>query len=164
MATSNTLGLPPKFATIPLVSSSLALFYAVVEYTVFEPFLQSAKSDPRTTNRALRLWWSNYLPYGFCTIFSVPLPSAAAGLYALQHLPRESFHFSLYAAGAAFSLGHFLFVPPVAKTILSMCDEEVEKKRKTTDYLRKWLRLHAWRTVLMDTPALVRFAWLVFGS
>ena len=164
MATSNTLGLPTNFATIPLISSSLTLFYAVVEGTIFEPFLQSAKSDPKATNRTLRLWWTNYTPYGVCTIFGVTIPSAAAGLYALQKLDRESPQFMGYAAGAAFSLGHFLFVPPIAKTIQAICDENVEKKGETVLYLRKWLRLHAWRTALMDIPALACFAWLAFAS
>ncbi len=164
MATSNALGLRPNFATIPLISSSLALFYAVVEGTIFAPFLRSAETDPTSTNRTLRLWWTHYLPYGLCTIFGVTLPSAATALYALRKLPRESPKFGLYAAGAAFSLGHFLFVPPISKTITAMCSEDVERQGETTKNLNKWLRLHAWRTVLMDIPSFVCFAWLAFGS
>ena len=164
MATSNILGLRPNFATIPLISSSLALFYAFVEVTIFIPFLQSAQTDPKIANRALRLWWTNYIPYGLCTIFSVVLPGAVAGVYALRHLPRSSLDFTLCGAGAVFSLGHFLFVPPVSKTITAMCDEKVEQRGETVMYQRKWLRLHAWRILFMDVPAVVCFGLLASGT
>jgi len=157
------LGLHQTFSVMPLVSSSLCLFYAAVETTIFVPFLRSAKTDPSATNRVVRLWWDNFLKYGLYTIFSVTLPTTAAALYALLKLPLTTSEYNLFVAGAAFSLGHFAFVPAIANTIQQICDEEEEKKGRTMTHLRGWLRIHAWRTFLADIPSFLCFAYLAFG-
>jgi hypothetical protein len=48
--------------------------------------------------------------------------------------------------------------------INSLCDEKVEQKGETMKYLRKWLRVHAWRSAFADIPALLSYVWLVFGT
>jgi len=60
------------------------------------------------------------------------------------------------------SMGHFLFGYKIAKVIEKICDEEVERKGETIEWLELWLRIHAWRTVLTDSPAVALFAWAVF--
>jgi len=163
MATS-TLGLRPSPATIPLISTSLTVFYAIVETTIFIPFLRSAEEDLPATSGTVRRWWTHYLPAGLATIFSVTVPTIVSGLYALRSYPRGSLHWKLSAAGAAFAAGHFLFVPTIAKVIEKASQEEEEKKGETINWLRRWLNIHAWRTFSTDVPALACFAWIVFGS
>lgn len=162
MATTQ-LGLHPSFAVIPLISQSLTVFYAWCEATVFVPFLRAAETDNAATQRVTRLWWNNYLPYGLVTIFGVTLPGIGAGIYAARQLPSDSLEWKLYAAGAAFSAGHFLWGPTIKKVIEDVCDEKVEAKGETMKYVRLWLRHHALRTFAADLPALACFAYLVFG-
>jgi hypothetical protein len=69
-----------------------------------------------------------------------------------------------YAAGATFSAGHFLAVPFIGPVIDGLRDEEVEKKGQTMETLRKWLRIHAWRSFCADLPALLCYIWLVFAT
>ena len=162
MATTQ-LGLHPAFAVIPLISQSLTVFYAVVEPTVFVPFLRAAETDPAAAQRVTRLWWTNYLTFGLTTIFSVTLPAIIAGIYAARQLDSNSLEWKLYTAGAAFGAGHFLAVPAMSKVINNVCDEEIEKKNETMENLRQWLRIHAVRTFAADLPSLLCFAYLVFG-
>lgn len=49
------LGLHPSFAVVPLVSQALAVFYALVEPTIFVPFLRAAGTDQAATQRVVRL-------------------------------------------------------------------------------------------------------------
>lgn len=155
--------LHPSFAVIPLISQSLTVFYALVEPTIFVPFLRAAKTDRAAAQRVTRLWWTHFTPLGLTTIFGVTLPAIGAGIYAARQLPSNSLEWKLYTAGAAFGSGHFLFAPTIMKVINNVCDEEVEKKGETMKYIRQWLRVHAVRTLVADLPALLCFAYLVFG-
>lgn len=164
MSTATSVGLRPTPAlTIPLISSSLTLFYAMVEPTVFIPFLRAAKEDAPAANRIVRLWWMNYLPSGLVTIFGTCLPSVVGGLYAAQHLPENSLRRRLCLAGSVFAAGHFAYGYTIAQSIKKLVDEEEEAKGKSMDYVRKWLDIHLWRTLTTDLPALVCFAWVAFG-
>ncbi len=81
MSTATSVGLlrPSSAITIPLVSSSLTVFYAIVEPTILVPFLQAAKEDLPATSKTVRLWWSKYLASGLTTIFGVVLPTVFSG-------------------------------------------------------------------------------------
>ncbi|KAK5219116.1 hypothetical protein LTR99_006502 [Exophiala xenobiotica] len=157
MSTATSVGLrPTPILTIPLISSSLTLFYAIVEPTVFIPFLQAAKEDAPAANRIVRLWWMNYLPSGLVTIF-------VGGLYAARHLPENSIRRKLCLGGSVFAAGHFAYGYAIAQTIKKVVDKEEVAKGKSMDYVRKWLDIHLWRTLTTDLPALVCFAWVAFG-
>jgi hypothetical protein len=167
MSTSTTIGLrsqPNLALTVPLLSSSLTVFYAIMETTVFYCFQQSAKRDPRATAKVTRLWWSAFLPPGVSIAFAVIVPGIVGGAYALRFLERGSLQWNLCAAGAAFNLGHFAFGPTIANIIKNICDEGVEKQGKTMEYIRKWLVVHFWRTLFADLPALVCFLYAAFGT
>ena len=163
MATT-TLGLHPSFAVIPLISQSLTVFYAIVEPTIFIPFLRSAEIDRAATQRVTRLWWTQFLNLGLTTIFSITLPAIGSALYAARQIPSDTTEWRLYVAGASFSFAHFLFGPSIASAISSICDEQIEKRGETIHYLRKWLQIHAVRTMVADVPALLCFGYLVFGT
>jgi len=159
MSTASSLGLKPSLAvTIPLISSSLTVFYAILEPTVLYPFLRAAEEDGPATNKVVRLWWANFLPAGLTTIFSVTVPSVVGGIYALRYFARDSLRWKLCLAGATFSAGHFAYGYAISQVIKNIMDEEVEKKGKTVAYVRQWLKVHVWRTLTVDVPALVCFA------
>jgi hypothetical protein len=164
MATTQ-IGLHPTVAIVPLISQSLTVFYAIVEPTIFIPFLKAADSEPdrAATQRITRLWWTHFLNYGLATIFSITLPAIVTSVWAARQLPSDSLEWKLYTAGACFGAGHFLAVPFMSKIIDDLCDEQVEKKGQTMETLRKWLRVHYVRTLLADVPSWLCFAYLVFG-
>ncbi len=165
MSTATTPGLQPDLAVIiPLLSSSLTVFYAIMEGTVFYSFLQSAKKDPAATAKVMRTWWTAFLPPGVSLIFAVTIPGIFGGTYALRYFEQGSLKWVLCVAGATFTLGHFAFAPTIAQVIKKICSEEVEKQGKTMQWVQKWLNVHFWRVLLADLPALVCFSYVVFGD
>ena len=164
MTTSTQLGLRSSFAIVPLLSSSLTVFYAFVEPTIFIPWLRSADTEASATNRALRIWWNHFLTPSLTTILSITIPTIVSGSYALVKMPAYTREWKLYAAGTAFTIGHLAFVGPIVNAIKRICDEETEKSNGNVEWLKHWLRLHAVRTVLTDIPALICFGTLVFSE
>lgn len=165
MSTATSVGLRPSpVLTIPLVSSSLTVFYAIIEPLIFNSFLAAAKEDAPATNKVVRLWWNNFLIPGTSAVVASTLPSLVGGLYALKHLPENSLRRKLALAGAIFAAGHFAWVYPIAQTIKNVTDEEVEKKGTTMDYVRRWLKIHTWRFLTTDLPALLCFGYVAFGE
>ncbi|KIW14695.1 hypothetical protein PV08_07479 [Exophiala spinifera] len=164
MSTAASVGLRPSPAlTIPLISSSLTVFYAIIEPTIFLPFINAAKIDAPAANKTIRLWWNDYLPAGLVTIFSIGLTGVVGGINAATHFPHYSLSRKLCFAGAAFSAGHFAYGYHISQVIKSVCDEEEEKTGRTMDHVKTWLRVHLQRTLLTDLPALACFAWVAFG-
>ena len=164
MATATRLGLHPSFAILPFLSSSLTLFYAFVEPTVFIPWVRSADTELTATNRALRIWWNHFYTPSLSTILSITIPTIFTGGYAIAKLQSHTREWRLYAAGTAFTVGHYVFAAPIVDAINHMNSEEVEKTNGNVEWLKKWLRIHAWRTITTDIPSVVCFGLLVFGS
>ena len=167
MSMSTTLGLrlqPDLSLTIPLLSSSLTVFYAIMEGTVFYCFQQAAKKDLLSTTKVVRFWWTSFLAPGVSMAFAVTLPGIIGGIYARHHFEQGSLGWNLCIAGATFTLGHFAFGPTIATIIKNLCDEEVERQGKTMEYIRQWLSVHFWRTCFADFPALLCFSYLVFST
>ncbi|KAI1612590.1 hypothetical protein EDD36DRAFT_240706 [Exophiala viscosa] len=165
MSTATTVGLHPNpILTIPLISSSLTVFYAVVESTVLFPFLAAAKEDPPATNKVVRLWWTNFLPPGLTTIFGITIPTVVSGLYALRHLREYSLKWKVCLAGSVFAAGHYAYVYSISQTIKDVMDEEVETKGTTIDHVKSWLKIHLWRTLTTDLPALACFGYVAFAD
>lgn len=159
MATSH-VGLHPSFAVLPLLSSTLTVFFAVVETTIMFPFLRAAEVDARAAGKIARLWFENWLTAGLCTIFAVVLPGVILGAYGAYHSPPDSLEWKLYTAGATFAAAHFVAVPTMNGVINNLCDPEVEKKGETIANVRQWLNVHFYRTFLTDLPAMACFIWL----
>ncbi|KEF57674.1 uncharacterized protein A1O9_05592, partial [Exophiala aquamarina CBS 119918] len=149
---------------LPLVGSSLTVFYAFAETAVFSSFLRAADHDPATTSQVVRHWWSAFLVPGTSLVFATTLPTIISGSYALKYLSRGSSEWKLVLGGVISALAHFAFVPPIAATISAITDEEVEKRGETIAMVRKWLKLHFWRFALTDLPSLVCFTILSLGS
>ncbi|KAJ9614266.1 hypothetical protein H2200_002402 [Cladophialophora chaetospira] len=164
MSTTTTLGLRPDLAlTIPLLSSSLTVFYAIMEGTVFYSFQQAAKKDPTATAKVMRSWWNAFFAPGITLIFAVTLPGIFGGTYVLRYFEQGSLEWNLCLAGATFTLGHFAFAPTIARVIYNICDEKIEKQGKTMENVQRWLNIHFWRVLLADLPALVCFSVVFAG-
>jgi len=165
MATTSTLGLRSNPSYIlPLVGSSLTVFYAFTETAIFAAFLRAADHEPAHTSKIVRHWWSAFLIPGTSLVFATTLPTIISGSYALKHLSRGTAEWKLALGGVICALGHFAFVPPIAATISAITDEEVERRGETMGMVRRWLKLHFWRFALTDLPSLVCFTILALGS
>jgi hypothetical protein len=151
-------------AVVPLLSTTCGIFFALVEKTVFDAFLESAKTDHANTSRAVHLWWTNYLKAGVATIVSIAITTLAGGVFTTRQLETYSRPWCIAVAGITFGLGHFVFAPTIADVIKNMCDEEEEKNGQTLTWLKRWLRVHRIRTLVADVPAGLCFAYLVFST
>lgn len=164
MSTTTTLGLRTSPAlVVPLLGSSLTVFYAFTETAIFYSFLRAAEHDSPTASKAVRLWWTYFLPPGVSLIFATTIPTIIGGYYTLKDFPHGSYQWKLAVAGITFALGHFVYVPTIASVISGVVDEEVGKRGETMGMVRKWLKIHFWRFLSTDLPALVCFAALAYG-
>ncbi|KAK5063119.1 hypothetical protein LTR84_005195 [Exophiala bonariae] len=164
MSTATTIGLQTSPAlAIPLIGSSLTVFYAFTETAIFYSFLRAAEHDPATASKAVRLWWTYFLTPGVSFIFATTIPTIIGGYYTLKDFPQGSYQWKLIVAGITFALGHFLYVPIISGTILSITDQEVERRQETLGMVRKWLKIHFWRFFSTDLPALLCFTALAYG-
>jgi hypothetical protein len=109
------------------------------------------------------LWWNHFRASSLSTILSITLPTVVSGLYAVVKLQSRTREWNLYAAGTAFAIGHFAFAPPIVNAVNHIGDEKGEHSNGNVEWLKHWLRIHMWRTLLTDTPAAVCFGILVFG-
>lgn len=162
--TTSQLGPHVKLLALPLVSSALTVFYAATETAIFIPFLKSAEVEPAATNKIVRLWWNHFLIPGASLILATTFSSITTASFAVSRLPPNTLERKVCAAGIALSAGHMVFGPTIANVIKNICDEKVEKEGNTIIWLRKWLRVHAFRTALTDVPSLLCFAWLFWQS
>jgi hypothetical protein len=154
LSTLNTLAL---LRITPLISSSASLFYCADQYLVFSSFI-----TPENTPHGSKLlpgYWSTYITPGLCFIVGLCSTSAIAGLtnaYGyFRSAPASPQAAKLYAAGAAFSLAHFLFAPFVAVSIEAMVNDTEGKD--TAAQMRKWLNVHTVRSLVVDLPSWVLF-------
>jgi hypothetical protein len=89
------LGLHPSFPVLPLLSSSLTVFFAIIETTIFIPFLRAAEVDAPAANKTCRLWWNAWLTPGLLTVFSVVPPGVGLGIYGARYSLAGSIEWKL---------------------------------------------------------------------
>lgn len=115
-------------------------------------------------------------------VFAFGLASLVTGIRAARAFRPQSTERYLANAGTILAVGHFAFGPSIAEVIAGMAyayeragswrvytKAEAEEKgvpeqdlvdEEVLEGQRKWLKIHAWRTVLTDLPALAAFGWL----
>ncbi|KAL1971018.1 hypothetical protein VTN77DRAFT_2852 [Rasamsonia byssochlamydoides] len=163
-----------------LITSTGALTFAYAEATYLSPLLAGDDSDNENDKNvspsAIRTVWAKSFPFGLGAILTLGVGSLVGGIagYRLSlsrsTKPESTTAGLLYAAGTAFSLVHFVFVPWIASAIRPMIEpdspEESQVNGKNAnnnnnntkrDNLRKWLRIHAVRTLVADIPAFLFF-------
>lgn len=92
---STQLGLHSNFQVLPLISSSLTVFMAIIETTIFVPFLRAAEVDAKAASKTCRLWWNHWLTPGLTAIFSIIPPGVLLGIYGARHSPAGSLEWKL---------------------------------------------------------------------
>ena len=134
----------------PVVSTSMSLWFCVDQYTFFKNFITPPVREKG--NQILPLYWKHFLSKGLTSIFGLYGLSIGFGIANLYKGANPS---RLYAVGAAFSAAHFLFVPFVAPKIQAM--SEGKDTDQNWDQQRKWLNVHAIRSLFVDLPGWVCF-------
>lgn len=154
----------PLRATLPLVSSCCGLCYAYFEHGFFGALVRAADEDNPVVNRLTRLWWKYYLEReGFITIMAIGGSTFVGGIYTIRGLLPYSKSWYVAIAGMGFGFAHFAFAPKILPVIENMCNEDEEKQGQSIFWMKEWLRIHRWQTILTDLPAVVFFAYLAFG-
>ena len=160
---SQTLSTSFNPAVLPLLSTALTLFFAVLEYTTFIAFLRASGTRDHDNHRSIQLWWHHSYYLSLATILSLEAANLSAGSYAAIQYPGNSRERSISIAGTVISVAHLAFAPRIVPIIEALCLEENAKTKKTEGLLKDWLRIHVWRTMLTDLLGALCFAYLVFG-
>ena len=134
----------------PVVSTSMSLWFCVDQYTFYRGLIVPPVREKG--NQVLPIFWKTWLPQGLTYIFGLYGLSIGFGIANLYQGTTPS---RLYAIGAAFSASHFLFVPFVAPKIQAM-SEGADSDQNWVQQ-RKWLKVHAIRSLFVDLPG-----WLCF--
>ncbi len=165
---------PSNPALLPLMSTPASVSVAIYEAIVFNGLIKASQQDRHSTARTLSLWWKTTLPQGLGLILSLGLASTIGGVRTIRALRNGSREKYVAIAGTMFAVGHFLFGPGVARVIQGMAEayddlggiEAKEEGRsevvdgRVVELQRQWLRIHVWRSLVVDAPAMVCFAWL----
>jgi hypothetical protein len=130
---------------------------------MYDAFVAASKTDAPAINKALRLFWKHWVPAGMTLILSIGVATLATGVQTVREFDAYSNPWYVAVAGVLFGLGHFAYGGAAMNLMEKLRDEKVEKEGKTVDWQREWLRVHRIRTVTTDIPAVLCFAYLVFG-
>jgi len=164
-------------ALLPLLSTTASASIAIYEALFFNGLIKASHHDNRSTARTISLWWKTTLPEGLAVILALGLTSTVSGIRAIRAFRSGSRERYVAIAGTVFAVGHFLFGPRVARIVQGMAEaydgldgiEAEEEARgeivdeRVVGLQRRWLRAHAWRSWVMDGPAVLCFGWLVLG-
>lgn len=157
----------------PLVSTTASVSIAIWEAITFNGLIKASRIDRPAAARTISLWWKMTLNDALPVIFFLGLNSLFGGLYALRRLRAKERYVAI--AGTVLSAGHFLYAPAIAKTIDGMATaydglQEIDAKEeqlgevvdeRVVKQQQQWLKIHTWRTLTSDIPAMLCFAWLV---
>lgn len=184
MSSPPTVVLATNPALLPLLSTTATATLALVDYDFLTKLMTSSQTQSgkysSSVARTISTWWKQ--SPGLAIIISFALTSLITGSRAARKFPSRSTNRWTAIAGTTCAVGHFAFGPKIVAAIQDMqygyeragiwqaealeagkSEEEIADE-KVLDAQRRWLKLHAWRTMLADIPALGCFAWLVFGS
>lgn len=170
-----TLTLPTSNpALLPLLSTTASASIAIYEAIVFNGLIKASHHDRPSTARTISLWWKTTLPEGLAVILALGLASALGGVRAIRAFRSGSRERYVAIVGTCFAVGHFLFGRSVAGRVQGLVEaydglEGIEAKEegrgevvdeRVIELQRRWLTVHAWRTLVTDGPAVVCFGWL----
>lgn len=136
----------------PTITSSFSLWYCVDQYLFFNNFTTPA--NRQKGSEVLPQYWKSLLGPGLTVIFSlygITIGSAVANLYVGPAASSSRF----YGMGACFAAAHFAFVPLVSGIIKAIVEDD--SKGQSWKDQKKWLKVHAIRSVVVDLPG-----WLCF--
>jgi hypothetical protein len=126
--------------------------FAFDEYLFLSRFMNTTYRTE--SNAFLAKWFTQWLAkakWVIISLFPFSLGTALANIFtsrkALQMAGAEKW----YWCGFAFQFGHFLFAPIAVKLLNDISGDK--PKGDVTSSMKKWLRMHAIRTFVVDIPA-----------
>ena len=138
----------------PVITSTATLTYAWDQELFLRPFVRD--SIRSKANPVLPEYATTWLERGYWMIvilYPASLTLSLANIFA-GHRPDVATQ-RVYWAGAAFTIGHFLFGQKAIRLLHAI--ESDESKGNSTDDLKSWLDNNAIRSFAVDLPA-----WLSF--
>jgi hypothetical protein len=141
---------------LPVLSSSSSLQFALDEHLIFGTWVDP--SLQKCANEHLPAWWTRGgLRWRWIIILGYPVTYVLAimnMLIAAEEL-RETGAYRWYLLGLLFSMGHMGFVTMALQRIADI--ENDVPKGKSTESMKKWLKMNWVRAIITDTPAWVCF-------
>ena len=149
----------------PLVLSTSTLTYAFTEGVFYNAFLHPPQNSH--SNAILPSWW-NYtfrrLVWFVVAGYSLNTIVGTANVLTERDELKRKGSLVWYAAGAAFSFGHFLFVPAVMGPVQDIVEDRLKEKGGATEAMRRWLGWHAIRIATVDIPGWICNSFAVLST
>ncbi|WVW80160.1 hypothetical protein I302_102137 [Kwoniella bestiolae CBS 10118] len=147
----------PVLRLIPMISSTVSLQWAIDEYQFLSSWLPP--TDPQKANDLLPQWFRSWGPKSTMVLFTSFPFSAGAGFTNLYNLRNTPWTLdgakTFYALGTALAFGHMVFGPKALGLLKKIRNGEPDGR--PTESLGVWLKMHVFRTVVTDLPAVVCF-------
>jgi hypothetical protein len=146
--------LPTKFLhLLPVISSLVSLQFAYDEYFFLSCW---TKREYRAqANKLLPRWFTNWAPAGTKVVFGSFTLSIASGLANAATIWNGSgdlIAMLSYLAGTPFAAGHLLIFGPTAVKLLASI-RRIGSDAPSAEALELWLKMHATRSIVVDSPA-----------
>lgn len=139
----------------PLISSTCTLWFAWDQHVTYSTFAHPDLEEQ--SNAILPLWWQKVFEAHDVERVLLPIAVTAAtclaNLRAHGALLRARGSWAWYAAGAVLAVGHVAFVPGVAWKIKAIMEDG--GTGRAVEEQRRWLRVHAVRSLTVDLGAWV---------
>lgn len=131
---------------VPVVTSTVSLWFAFDQYFFLGIFLH--KDVEPGAKHVLTPYWNTMIGTGLGYVIAPLLCTMASTAAILNNTPTELLQargsYAWYIASAAFTAGHFAFVPAVLPKIRGLSNGGL------TPVLRQWMRVHVSRGVTVD--------------
>ena len=169
---------PSNLALLPLLSTTASTSITIYEAVFFTGLLKASYHDRASVARTVSLWWTSTLPESLTLVTALSLASTLCGYRAIRTFGRGSRDWYVAIVGTLFAAGHFAFESRLARIAHSMTKaydglDTIEAKEegsgdvvdeRVVDLQRRWLTVHAWRSLVTDGPAMACFGWLAMAQ
>lgn len=147
----------------PLITSTCALWYGWDQQFFFGIF---TRPENQAKSRALLPSYFQYcFNHGVVSVLGVltlTLTTSITNLYRGRAVLQDKQSFHWYAAGAALTASHLLFVPFVAPSVQRLFEDPTGDN--AIENMEKWLSVNAIRTLTVDLAAWGSFAVAVMRT
>lgn len=150
--------LPTKLLRLlPVISSIVSLQFAYDEYFFLSCWTK--REYQAQANELLPQWFANWAPAGTKVVFGSFTLSLASGLANVATVWNDSGNLITmlsYLAGTLSAAGHLLIFGPRAIKLLAKIRRN-DADAPSTQSLELWLKMHATRSFVVDSPAVLCF-------
>ncbi|KAH7174170.1 uncharacterized protein B0J16DRAFT_375082 [Fusarium flagelliforme] len=150
--------LPTKLLRLlPVISSIVSLQFAYDEYFFLSCWTK--REYQVQANQLLPRRFANWTPAGTKVVFGSFTLSLASGMANVATVWNDSGDLITvlsYLAGTLFAAGHLLIFGPTAIKLLAKIRRN-DANSPSTESLELWLKMHATRSFVVDSPAVLCF-------